>query len=77
MRNIFKKVIEEINPFDDFEEDTNLLEEGILDSLTLMVFIERIEEEFNIIIPEKEVVLENFATIKTIEKLVNRFYIRN
>ncbi len=72
MRDILKKIVEEINPFDDFEEDTNLLEEGILDSLTLMIFIERIEEEFKIEIPEKEVVLENFVTIKKIEQLINK-----
>ena len=72
MRDILKKVIEEINPFDDFEEDTNLLDEGILDSLTLMIFIERIEEIFEVEIPEEEVVLENFATIKTVEQLVNK-----
>lgn len=74
MRDILKKIIEEINPFDDFEEDTNLLEEGILDSLTLMIFIEQIEKTFKIEIPEKEVVIENFATIETVEQLVKKFY---
>lgn len=73
MKDKLKKIIEEINPFDDFDEDTKLLEEGVLDSLTLRVFIERIEENFKIEIPEEEIVLENFLTIGTIEQLVNKF----
>lgn len=66
------KVIQKINPFDDFDTDTELLEEGILDSLTLMIFIERIEEIFKIEIPEQFVILENFATVKTIMQLIDK-----
>lgn len=72
MEDNIVKVIQEINPFDDFDTDTELLEEGILDSLTLMIFIERIEETFEIEVPEEYVILENFATVKTIMQMIEK-----
>lgn len=53
MRNILINVIKEINPFDDFDEKTDLIGEGILDSLTLMTFIEQIENRVDVHIPEE------------------------
>lgn len=70
MKEMLKEIIEEINPFDEFDDETDLLGEGILDSLSLMIFIEQIEKALNIEIPENEVTLENFYTLNTVIKLI-------
>ncbi len=70
MRNILINVIKEINPFDDFDEKTDLIGEGILDSLTLMTFIEQIENRVDVHIPEETIEIENFLNIESIERLL-------
>lgn len=71
MEQIIKEIIVEINPFDEFDIDTDLLGEGVLDSLTLMIFIESLEKKINIIIPEDDITMENFYSIQTIIDLLN------
>ena len=71
MEQILSEIIQEINPFDDFDADTDLLGEGILDSLSLMVFIEEMEKRLNVFIEEEKVNLENFYSIRTIIQLLN------
>ena len=70
MRNILINVIKEINPFDDFDEKTDLIGEGILDSLTLMTYIEQIENRVDVHIPEETIEIENFLNIESIERLL-------
>lgn len=70
MRSILIQIIKNINPFDDFNEKTDLIGEGILDSLTLMTFVEQIENKLNVNIPEETIVIENFYNIESIEELI-------
>lgn len=71
MEQIIKEIIAEINPFDEFDADTDLLGEGILDSLTLMLFIEGLEQRMDINISENDITMENFYSVKTIIKLLS------
>lgn len=71
MEQILSEIIHKINPFDDFDEDTDLLGEGILDSLSLMVFVEEIEQKMGISIPEEKINLESFYSINSIIQLMN------
>lgn len=70
MRSILVQLIKNINPFDDFDEKTDLIGDGILDSLTLMTFVEQIEKKLNVNIPEEVIIIDNFYNIKTIEELI-------
>ena len=40
------KILEEMNPYEEIFPDTKLIEEGILDSLTMVLLIGCIEKEF-------------------------------
>ena len=62
--------IQEINEYEDFEDDTDLFENGILDSLSLVLLITNIEERLGVFIPEEVVTLENFATVEKIVGMV-------
>ena len=72
MKELLKNIVEEINEFDEFDEETDLLRDGILDSLSLVIFEERVEKTLNIEIPEKEVTLENFHSINTIAEMLEK-----
>jgi acyl carrier protein len=54
----------------DVEDDTNLLEEEVVDSLGIFTLVSFIENKFNVAIDAEEVNLDNFETLQSITKLV-------
>ena len=52
------------------EDNENLIDAGIVDSLGIFLLIAFIESEFAIKIQPEDVILENFATLNSIHKLV-------
>lgn len=76
MTETMKKIkgyIEEINQYIDIDIDTQLIDEGILDSLGIMVLINEIEEYYGIEILPNDIQSENFKSLVTIENLVKRY----
>lgn len=53
-------------------EEEPLLERGLIDSLALFQLITFIEERTSVRVPDREVTLENFQTVNTIDGLVRR-----
>lgn len=66
------EILREIQPYEEINQDTLLLDEGILDSLTMVEFIVEIEDKFLVDIPERMITEENFQKIETIESLIKR-----
>jgi len=52
--------------------DTDLMETGLLDSLTLVELMSSLEEEFGIHISFDEVEIDNFRSARRIAEFVNR-----
>ncbi len=71
MKDRIIELIHEINEYEDFEDDTDLFENNVLDSMTLVLLINNMEEQFGIFIPEDVVTLENFATVNRIFETVS------
>jgi len=57
----------------DINEHTSILNEGYIDSMTLVSFISRIESEFNIKISDKDVIPVNFDSVEKIDKLLKKY----
>lgn len=55
----------------DVEDDTNLLEEEVVDSLGIFTLVSFIESKFSVSIDAEEVNLDNFETLTTITSLVD------
>lgn len=70
MKNKIIGIIEEINPYEDINETTKLIEDGILDSLTLVLLVSCIENEFGIKIPEENINISNFENVQNIVLLL-------
>jgi acyl carrier protein len=56
----------------DVTEDTLLLEQGLLDSLGLMKLVAFLERQYRLVVPEEEITSDNFASLATIRKLIDR-----
>ena len=70
MKEEIIRLIHEINEYEDFEDDTDLFEKDILDSMSLVLLIGNIEEKFGIFIPEELVTRENCSTVESIVRMV-------
>ena len=64
-------ILQEIDPYEDFDENTLLFEEGILDSLSLMHLISELESLFHIHISEEQNIGSNFVTAEKIYEFIN------
>jgi acyl carrier protein len=53
------------------KDDTRLIG-GVMDSLGLMQLVAYLQEEFNLLFDEDEIVPDNFRTVSDVERLVNR-----
>lgn len=55
------------------DPDTDLLGAGILDSLGILQMVSFIEKTFNISVPDEDVVYDNFMSINTLVKYLQRY----
>lgn len=73
--DIEKKVIEiinEVNPYVDVTDETNLIEEEVLGSYEIIILLTKLEEEFGIELPLEKIEIEDFMFAGDIAKLVKR-----
>jgi acyl carrier protein len=56
----------------EIDENTNLIQNGVLDSMGLMRLIDFLEERVNIRVPDAEVLPDNFKTVVEIEAFASR-----
>ena len=73
MEEIKKLIIEkitELQPYVDFDEDTQLLQEDVLDSVSVLVLVQDLEEEYNITIQAEEITGSNFDSVVAIANLI-------
>ncbi|MCL2578858.1 MAG: acyl carrier protein [Oscillospiraceae bacterium] len=65
-------LLKDIQPLHNFEEGVDFTEEGYLDSLDVVILIERLEEKYDIAISPLDFLPENFASIEAIFALVKK-----
>lgn len=73
MREKVKAVLVENFPEIDFESSTELVDDGILDSMTLVGMISTLSMEFGVMIPYEDIVPESFNSIDAITELIERY----
>jgi acyl carrier protein len=57
---------------DELDRSSDLLEEGVLDSLSLMVLVEFLSARYEIAFEPEEVIPQNFMSVEAIADLVDR-----
>lgn len=66
------EILSEIKPGIDFNNEVNLVDDGILDSLSIIRLVSEIEDEFDVSIGVADLIPENFNTVQDIMTLINR-----
>jgi acyl carrier protein len=54
----------------DFDENTNLIERGIVDSMSLVRLISFIEENYSMQVQDEDIVPENFSSLSKISSFI-------
>lgn len=50
----------------------NLIEDGVIDSLAILMLIKYIEDQFSVSIEPDDVTIENFESVATISRLIEK-----
>jgi acyl carrier protein len=66
------EIIQNINEDFDPAEESDIIEDGILDSFDIINFIMEANESFGVKINVEEIVPENFTNVESIQKLIER-----
>lgn len=66
VKNIILASFEELGNEEPIEDEMDLLDAGIMDSLTIMFLISELEENLNVHIPMHEVTEESFKSVRSI-----------
>lgn len=72
MNETILKLLTEEFPEIDFDASDTLVDDGILDSLTITGIIATLSMEFGITIPYEEIIEENFNSIEGLARMVER-----
>lgn len=51
-------------------EDTSLLDQGLLDSLSLMKLVAFLEHRYRLVVPESEITAANFRSLAAIRRMI-------
>lgn len=71
MRDLLE-ILQGLHPEVDFEECTNLIDDGIIDSFDIVSIISEINDVYDVAIPAEEIVPENFNSAQAIYALIER-----
>ena len=67
MKNLTK-----LQPEDDFETSTDLVDGKIIDSFDIVSIISEINDEYDVVIPAEEIVPDNFNSAQALYELIVR-----
>ena len=73
MRDTIMEILEDLRPDVDFEKETKLIDDKILESFDIVSLVSELSDEFDITIRPKALVPENFNSVDAIEALVSKF----
>ena len=66
------KILNDLHPEIDFENNDSLIDDGILDSLDIVTLVTEIYTEFDVTIPAEEIVPENFNSAEALMALITK-----
>lgn len=71
--NTIQKILEEIHPGTDYENETALIDDGLLDSFNAVAILTELNTRFGIRISISDLEPGNFNSLQAIHALVERY----
>lgn len=71
--NDLLQLLSEIRPDVDFETETELMDDDILDSFDVITIVEEIQDKYDIEIEVEDIIPDNFNSAKLIMALIKRY----
>ena len=65
-------ILQDIHPEIDYENEKNLIDNGIFDSFDIVTFISEIVANFDIKVPANEITPDNFNSLEAIMALLEK-----
>ncbi len=72
MQERLMEILADIRPDVDFEMETQLITDGILESFDIVSLVGELEDEFDIKIRPKDLVPENFNSVEQMMEMISR-----
>ena len=69
---ILIEILEDIQPQADYETCTTLIDDHILDSMSIIALVAELEEEFDVTIPTVEIIPANFNSAQAMYDMITR-----
>lgn len=66
------EILKDLHPEVDFENNEELIDDGILDSLDIVTIVTEIDDKFGVTIPAEEIIPENFNSANALMALITR-----
>ena len=66
------EILEDIQPDADYETCTTLIDDHILDSLSILSLVAELEDAFDMTIPTVEIIPDNFNSAQAMLAMINR-----
>lgn len=66
------EMLEDIQEDVDYEECTTLIDDGVLDSFDILAIVSAADDEFDVTIPAKDIIPENFNSAQALCALIQR-----
>ncbi|MBR0092394.1 MAG: acyl carrier protein [Lachnospiraceae bacterium] len=66
------EILGELHPDVDFESETQLVDDGILDSLDIVSLIGEIKRVFDVTVTAGDIIPDNFNTVQAMMALIER-----
>ena len=70
MREQIIKILSELRPEFDFDQQIDFIEEGMLDSFDIVSLVSELDATYGISIDGMDILPENFASVESIEQLL-------
>ena len=72
MKQEIVKILAELRPEFDFNQDVDFFENGMLDSFDVVTLVTTLDEKFGISIDGVDILPENFSSVERIEALLKK-----
>ncbi len=72
MKDTLMEILDDLRPDVDFEVETQLITDGILESFDIVSLVAELSDEFEIEIKPKDLVAENFNSVDAMLAMITR-----